>query len=57
VIVKTNHKKFFWVAAFFIIAITNFAHTQETQSHVKRAIVIGATSGMGRQVAKLLASE
>ena len=46
---------------FFIIASINIAYFQNNQcilqKNVKRAIIIGATSGMGRQVAKLLATE
>lgn len=52
-------KKFLY--SFFIITSTNIIHSQQDQSFlpqtIKRAIVIGATSGMGRQVAKLLATE
>lgn len=44
-----------------IIASINIAHSQNnvsnSQTKIKRAIVIGATSGMGRQVAKLLATK
>jgi short-subunit dehydrogenase len=47
--------------ASIIIASINIAYSQKDQScsqqNVKRAIVIGATSGIGRQVAKLLATQ
>jgi len=54
---NTMQKHASYFAVFLIITTPTVAHARDTQNQVKRAIVIGATSGMGRQVAKLLATE
>jgi short-subunit dehydrogenase len=56
-IMMKNQKNCLYLTVFFVLVVPFFVQSQEGEQSVKRAIVIGATSGMGRQVAKLLATE